>query len=251
LREILGMLSREADLTIYAQYFMHYADWCPVDPSEKVHGPLLSYLLKLEDWFGLGWELRDSALLVTYPDWYERLEKEVPERLLARWRKRVAENGRVDFDHLIEICTALSDEQIDALAHALYPGDEAAPSTAEDYLGWGLHLSDEDKASLRFMGSLNDGQRKAARSFLRFTDLSPAQQGGFRRLASRLAEGKQVEIDSLTAGLSVAPGYQEYSGPVEKITLVLSEEQMYEQGIRVHPPDQSLIEKYKKESKHE
>jgi hypothetical protein len=190
LPDVLEMVSQRAGISVYAE---HYMDWALPAPRSAAKEPLWQYLQKLQNRYAIEWRASDDVVYVTYRYWYEKLECEVPERLLEEWRKRFQEKGRLDLFDLIEVSSALTQAQARNLSRDhILRGAATAVSPSGNY------------HSLRFLASLNLRPIDVGGGFLRFTSLTRSQAEGFTELAQTLTGTEPAEVDPQSAGLTVA-----------------------------------------------
>jgi hypothetical protein len=127
------------------------------------------------------WEKEGKLLRLRSKRWHWDRPAEVPDRLLQPWQTRVARTNAPSLDEISDLAAALTDPQLRGLS---------------DYWSWylprllmvnGLY---EQRTHLRFWGSLNALQRRAAKAgeIIPTARLNPVQQAALGNGIRSLAE---------------------------------------------------------------
>jgi hypothetical protein len=163
---MLAALGEDSGLPIVWQYFSKFD--IRVRDSFAEGTPLAAALDGIANSAGYIWAYDQGALILTRRDLAEALRREIPDRLLEKWRKRAKERGgRLTLDDLAEMAPDLSNAQGLGLPNDLIRAGAMSIRINRKYL--------------LFYGALTPAQRKAAWSEqgLPGSDLSEEQRAQF------------------------------------------------------------------------
>ncbi|HLK57121.1 MAG TPA: zf-HC2 domain-containing protein [Chthonomonadaceae bacterium] len=109
--EVWEEVHHRTGLPIVADY---YTQLYPADPFHIEQKTLFEALCRTGDALGVRWRKDGDFLLARSTGFFWARLKEIPNRLLARWREDNRRPGGLPFDDLLEMA-ALSDAQLDSL----------------------------------------------------------------------------------------------------------------------------------------
>jgi hypothetical protein len=184
--EVLEALHRATGMPIVADYYTRL--YKPEAVSVR-NLPLFETLSRLADATRMRWSKDGLWLQFRSTSYYDDRLKEVPNRLLERWRAARRQQGALTLDDLVEIAQ-LPDAQLDGGDMA--EGAQACWGLAE----WGLARHGGLRPHLRFLAGFTPEQRQEAMTAagLPFSRMSLAQQQQF---LARALEFKAPPLQSL------------------------------------------------------
>jgi RNA polymerase sigma-70 factor (ECF subfamily) len=202
--DVLEALHKTTGLPIVADYYTRFFETDRVSMRGQT---LCAALNQLCDTMRLRWNRETDWLQFRSMSYYDDRLKEVPNRLLERWKTVRQQHGGLRLDDLIEIA-GLRDTQL--------KGAEMAEGAKECYglAEWDLARDVLVLPSLRYLAGFTPEQRRKAERAegLSFAEMSLAQQQGFlaRRWPAKLAGTNTPNPASL-------PSLEELSGAVLRV----------------------------------
>jgi hypothetical protein len=163
--------------------------------------PLFDALKRIADATRQRWNKEGIWLQFRSTSFYDDRQKEVPNRLLARWSASRRQEGNLTLDDIVEIAQ-LPDAQLDAREMA--EGARLCFGLAE----WDLACYRNMRPHLRYLAMLTPEQRQEAMGAggLLFTKMSLAQQQRFIALALQFDRRPLQTLDEL-AGATLRVDY--------------------------------------------
>lgn len=234
-------IHKQTGMSIVADYYTHVFPTAAVSVTKK---NLFDALCLVSDAMGVRWKKEGTFLQFRSTGFFWDKMKEVPNRLLDRWRKDRERNDSLPLDDLLEMAQ-LSDVQLNSLT--LAQGVRHCLGLEE----WGIldnpmtpRRFDITRPLARFLSDMPQTLRQSALQpeGIPVTALPSAQQEAFTRLVSRRGfqfpswEGMRLHILYIPSGRYVYPsGMALTDAPIEKRVIEKTMEKAYAATKRIDP----------------
>jgi hypothetical protein len=196
--DVLEALHRATGMPVVSDYYTRLSK---TDTVSMRNMPLFDVLNRIADPLRQRWNKEGSWLQFRSTSFYDDRQKEVPNRLLARWSASRRQHGNLTLDDILEIAQ-LPDAQLDAQEMA--EGARLCYGLAE----WEQACYKNTRPHLRYLATLTPAQRQEATTVtgLLFTRMSLSQQQQFIAQALQFDQRPLQTLDEL-AGATLRVDY--------------------------------------------